>query len=209
MSSQHEIALQRLVAQQLAQPRARQLDIDDAQVSRAESTAVDVLRGTRGVVREDLFRHWNESGVGTDGQRGYHLLWQLAQRGTVCLGPMDGNRQQRIVLVDEWITRPRMLEGDDALAELATRYVHSHGPATVRDLARWAGVTTAVARTAAELAAAVLGRSEIDGTECLHDPAVADLLATRRAGARGVFLLPGDRRCVRDAAWRRRRLMPS
>ena len=174
-----------------ARTRARQLDIDDAVVSHAAHVAGHALDGTRGLVREDLYHHWNEAGLRTDGQRGYHLLWQLAQRGTVCLGPLDGGSRQRIVLVDEWIARPRVLDDDEALAELAGRYFRSHGPATVRDLARWAGLTQTVARTATKLAAPTLGRTEIDGTEHLYDPEIADLLAIRRSAARGVLLLPG------------------
>jgi hypothetical protein len=174
-----------------ARTRARGLGIDDALISRATDTAIGALTGTRGLVREDLYRHWNEAGVDTDAQRGYHLLWHLAQRGVVCLGPLDGGRQQRIVLLDEWITHPRALEDDEALAELAARYFRGHGPATVRDLARWAGLTQTVARAATELAAPTLGRTAIDGTEHLHDPQIAELLAARRSAARGVLLLPG------------------
>lgn len=174
-----------------ARARARQLGIDDALVARAADIAVGALTGTRGLVRASLYRRWHEAGVDTDGQRGYHLLWQLAQRGVVCLGPLDGGRQQRIVLLDEWVTHPRQLEGDEALAELAVRYFRGHGPATVRDLARWAGLTQTTARTATELAGPTLGRTTIDGTEHLGDPAIADLLAARRSAARGVLLLPG------------------
>ena len=174
-----------------ARTRARQLGLDDRLISHSADIATGVLSGTRGLVRDDLYRHWNAAGVDTDGQRGYHLLWQLAQRGVVCLGPLDGGAQQRIVLLDEWITRSRRLEDDEALAELAARYFRGHGPATVRDLARWAGLTQKVARIATELAAPTLDRTVIDGTEHLHDPEIAGQLAARRSAARGVILLPG------------------
>ena len=44
------------------------------------------------------------------------------------------------MLSDEWIPAPRRLERDEALAELALRFFRGHGPATVADLARWAGL---------------------------------------------------------------------
>ena len=54
-------------------------------------------------------------------------------------GPVDDG-EQRFVLLDEWIPAPRRLEREEALAELALRFFRGHGPATVKDLARWAGL---------------------------------------------------------------------
>jgi hypothetical protein len=84
-----------------------------------------------------------------DGQRGYHLLWRLAQTGLVCLGPVRG-KQQTFVLLDEWVPDPRRLARDEALTELAGRYFRSRGPATVHDFATWAGLTVADARAGLE-----------------------------------------------------------
>ena len=50
------------------------------------------------------------------------------------------------VLVRDWLPRPKPIERDAALAELARRYLAGHGPATDRDLARWAGMTLGDAR---------------------------------------------------------------
>src|SRR5206468_3687316 len=59
---------------------------------------------------------------------------------TLCLGPTkDG--EQLFVLLDAWVPAPRRLEREEALAELTLRYFAGHGPATVADLVRWAGLT--------------------------------------------------------------------
>ncbi len=68
-----------------------------------------------------------------------------------CLGPADG-RDQSYVLVDEWITTSRELVRDEALGELARRYYLSHGPATLKDSARWAKLTMPDAKLGTELA---------------------------------------------------------
>jgi hypothetical protein len=128
--------------------------------------------------------------VATAGQRGYHLLWHLAQTGTVCFGPVrDG--EQLIVLLDEWITDPRRPDREEALGELAERYFRGHGPATVKDFIRWTGLTAADVRAGLALARPRLASVDVDGVEYLLDPATPDLLTAHRGRAREVFLLPG------------------
>ena len=86
------------------------------------------------------------------GQRGIHVLGQLAQEGLLCLGPREG-RQPTFVLLDDWIPRSRDLPREEALAVLATRYFASHGPATLQDFTWWSGLTMVVLQALAHLAA--------------------------------------------------------
>jgi hypothetical protein len=170
--------------------RRAQLGIDEAAVERAGDVARDLLAGVGSARRADLMAAWDAKGVPTDGQRGYHLLWHLAQSGTVCLGPVrDG--EQLVVLVADWVRAARRLDREEALGELATRYFRSHGPATAKDLARWVGLPAADVKAALALARPALDRLEVDGVEHLLDPRTPDLLAACRRQALGVFLLPG------------------
>ncbi len=122
--------------------RRARLGLDERTLERARELAVEALAGGRRLSRDDLLAVWDGAGLATTAQRGYHLLWHLAQTGTLCFGPVrDG--QQLIVLIEVWIPRPRRLERDEALAELAWRYFRSHGPATVKDLMRWAHLVAA------------------------------------------------------------------
>jgi Winged helix DNA-binding domain len=50
------------------------------------------------------------------------------------------------VLTRDWIGRQQPVDRDAALAELARRYLAGHGPASDRDLARWAGLPLRDAR---------------------------------------------------------------
>lgn len=73
-------------------------------------------------------------------------IW--AHTGTSCKPPGDAFQLAAHLPVPQ-----RELEGDDALRELTRRYITSHGPATVQDLAWWSGLTV----TSAKRGAALLG----------------------------------------------------
>ncbi|MFK3979190.1 winged helix DNA-binding domain-containing protein [Micromonospora sp. NPDC050397] len=170
--------------------RRAQLGLEPDTLERARELTVEALAGGRRLCRDDLLGLWGGAGLATTGQRGYHLIWHLAQTATICFGPVrDG--EQMIVLVDEWIPRPRRPERDEALGELALRYFRGHGPATVADFTRWANLLAADVRTGLALARPVLARVEVDGVEYLMDPLTPDLLDAHRSAAGGVFLLPG------------------
>ena len=166
--------------------RRAYLGIGDLDVERARDIVVAGLTGRRVMTREALLGSVEAGGVSTQGQRGYHLLWYLAQTGTLVLGPADG-RQQTFALLDEWVPHPRRLEREEALGELARRYFASHGPATAKDLARWSGLTMAQVRTGIGVAGAALATLELDGIPYLLAPETLDVAAP----AARVHLLPG------------------
>jgi hypothetical protein len=85
------------------------------------------------------------TGVRAEGQALYHLLFQASLRGLVVRGPMAG-RNQAYVLVRDWLPDAKPVDRDRALGEFARRYLAGHGPATDRDLARWAGIPLRDAR---------------------------------------------------------------
>ena len=170
--------------------RRAALGLTDDDIEEARAVVVAALAGGRAMRRDALLAAMADGGVPTTGQRGYHLLWFLAQSATLCLGPTDGG-DQLFVLLDEWVRSPRRLEREEALGELTLRYFRSHGPATVKDLVRWAGSTVRDVRTGLAIARPQLARIEIDGVEHFLDPETPDRLAACRAEARGVFLLPG------------------
>jgi hypothetical protein len=166
------------------------LGIEESAIEQARQLAYAALQGGRRLRRAELMAAWEAGGVSTAGQRGIHLLGHLARLGDLCLGPVEGG-QQAIVLVQEWIRQPRHLEREEALGELAERYFRSHGPATAKDLQRWAGLVVADVRAGIALARPRLERLELDGVEHLLDPGTPDRLAASRREARGTYLLPG------------------
>jgi hypothetical protein len=129
--------------------RYRQLELDDATLARGRRAVEKTLRGGMSLSRPALYRMLDAAGVSTAGQRGLHILGWLAQKGVICFGARDG-KQQTFALLDEWVPESRSLARDEALAELAARYVASHGPATAEDFSWWTGLPLRDARAAVE-----------------------------------------------------------
>jgi hypothetical protein len=85
-------------------------------------------------------------GIRTVGQATVHLLFAAVLRGVAVLGPVrDG--EHVFAHAGEWLglepRPPEPLTGEsrqEALTELARRYLRGHGPATAGDLAKWAGL---------------------------------------------------------------------
>lgn len=92
------------------------------------------------------------AGIDTSKQRLYHILWYAAQSGMIFIGPMK-NKQQTLLLMEDWVLKTKPLSLEEALQKLAIRYVTSHGPATVHDFAWWSGLTIANAKKGLQSAA--------------------------------------------------------
>jgi hypothetical protein len=128
-----------------ARRRLEQVGLTQAQVDRGASAIERALAGAGPLTRDQIRDRVAAAGVRSEGQSLYHLLFLASLRGTVVRGPMVG-KQHAFVLVRDWIGEPPPVDRDAALAELARRYLAGHGPATERDLARWAGLPLRDAR---------------------------------------------------------------
>jgi hypothetical protein len=124
--------------------------------------------------RAELVRALAAKGVRIDaaGQAPAHLVGYAALTGLVCRGPdLDGD-EASYVLLEDWAGRGREMGSEDALAELARRYLAGHGPAAPEDLAAWSGLPVGRARRAFDLIAGELAEVELDGRR-LWAPKVA------------------------------------
>jgi hypothetical protein len=159
--------------------RHRQLELSDADFASAATIARDLLVGGAHATRAEMLAAFDAGGVSTAGQRGVHLLGRLSYTGQIVL-----SGQKRYALLADWARHPRSLTRDEALRELALRYFTGHGPATVQDLAWWAGVTLTDARAGLAAARDELVELEVDGTTYLHRPGL-------EPAESGVHMLPG------------------
>lgn len=141
--------LHKLTAPPQATSTARRLAQEGISPAAAERGVAVVERSlakhgplTRAQLRERIAA----VGVPVNGQALVHILALASQRGLIVRGPLIG-AEQAYVLVRDWLgAAPARMERDTALGELAHRYLAGHGPATDRDLARWAGLPLADAR---------------------------------------------------------------
>ncbi len=133
---------------------------DDA--GRGVAAAEAALASEGPLTRAQLRDRIAAAGVRTEGQALVHILALASLRGLIVRGPMTG-RQHAFVLVRDWLGRPPpALPRDLALAELARRYLAGHGPATDRDLAKWAGLPLGDARRGlAGIAGSITIRGEL------------------------------------------------
>jgi hypothetical protein len=106
-----------------------------------EKALVEEGPQTRPQLRERL----DAAGVPTAGQALVHLLFLATLRGSAVRGPMVG-QEHAFVLVRDWLGEQGPVDREQALAELARRYLAGHAPADERDLARWAGLPLRDAR---------------------------------------------------------------
>jgi len=115
------------------------------EVERAVGVIEKALVAEGPLTREQLRERLDEAGMQTAGQALIHLFFLASVRGIVVRGPMAG-KQHAYVLVRDWLDKPKQIDRDVALAELARRYLVGHAPADDRDLARWAGLPLRDAR---------------------------------------------------------------
>jgi hypothetical protein len=167
--------------------RRAQLGLTEADADRAVDVLGAALTGGGRLTRAQCLATLREAGIGTDGQRGYHLLWYASVRGVTCVAPTIGT-EQTFALLDEWAPEQRRPERDEALALLAHRYVRGHGPVTDREFAGWSGLTLTDARRGLTAAADLLSTVRVDGEPMYVDATLTD---TSRAPAAEVLALPG------------------
>jgi hypothetical protein len=104
----------------------------------------------------------------------------------ICSGPQR-EKQSTFALLDEVSPAARALERDEALAELACRYLAGHAPATANDLAWWSGLTLSDCRAAFALAGNRICAETIDSAQYWR-PAGSEPASRKNAGT---YLLPG------------------
>jgi hypothetical protein len=176
--------------------RRDQLELDEQTVEHARTVALDSLSGGRELTRSGFLAALETNGIAIGGQRGYHLIANLALTGTLCWGPLNGS-QQSLVLLDDWVRMPRRLEREEALGEFVLRYLAGHGPATVKDFVWWSQLTVADARVGFSVVRDRLTELDVDGV--LHylpgarlagatDPGTPGLKPVQRSP---VLALPG------------------
>ncbi|NHI16109.1 winged helix DNA-binding domain-containing protein [Microbacterium excoecariae] len=174
----HLAALLGLTAERIRAQTARrrqQLGLDEGVLARARGILEPAL-AERPRTRAELLALWQADGIDTSAGRGYHLLFHHAVGGLAHWGAFAGDEQLFTA------TAAPAPAGDDALVDIARRYVAARGPVTEADLAWWLKLPKTQVRRAA--ASADLEVVDVGGA-----PHVAS--APADPGDTGVTLVPG------------------
>ena len=152
--------------------RHRQLQLDEPGLLDATLEAImSLIADRRFMTRRAIGDRFAErSGVARAGEQLGHVLMVAELRGLICSGPSDGPHHT-YALVDEVVAPTPGIDRDEALVRLAHRFFAGHGPADVKDFARWSSLTIADTRAALAQLNDVLERVEVGGMELWSDPA--------------------------------------
>jgi hypothetical protein len=142
--------------------RQRELGLDARTLSRAEKVVASALEGGNRLTRDEIAAVFDRRKLDREGQRMPYLLMHCELVALIGSGGRRG-KQQTYALLDERVPAGRSLDRQEALAELTRRYLTSHGPATVKDMSWWSGLTMTDIRTALATIGDEVGSEEIDG----------------------------------------------
>jgi Winged helix DNA-binding domain len=142
--------------------RQQQLELDDKTLARSRILVTKALQRNQQLKREAIYSLLEDGHIPAGNQRGYHILWRLAQEGIICFAARQG-KQPTFALLDEWVKPTKKLNREEALAELTKRYFVGHGPATLHDYTWWSGLKISETEVGIEMVASSL-RKETSGT---------------------------------------------
>ena len=170
----------------------RAFGLTEAQLLALIDAVAEALSGpplTRAELADAVVERTGEEALREKLQQGFGAyLKPAAFRGRLCFGPGDGQKV-RFTRPDVWLGRDiEGPDGDDALREIARRYLAVHGPATREDLRRWWATTPAAA---GKLLRSLEDAREVDVEgETLWMLAADAAEAAAMGSASGVRLLP-------------------
>lgn len=168
-----------------SQKRRDALELDDKTLARCHQVFIKTLQGGKQKSRAEMYAALQAVGISVEGQRGYHILWNAALHGLICLASTDA-KEQNYALLEEWVKPVKARTRDEALAELAWRYFSSRGPATLKDFIWWSGLSATEARAGFEDIKAKLISETVDKTVYWMSPDIT--LPKEKVSA---FALPG------------------
>ncbi len=140
----------------------RKHGLDAAMVKRSRARILKALSGGTHWTRAELAQAICPGKETIRGERLAYFIMRAELDGVICSGRMRG-KQHTYALLEERVAPAPTLPRDEALAEVARLYVSGHGPAQVRDLANWCGLSLADAKRGLEANGSELQQLSIGG----------------------------------------------
>lgn len=126
--------------------RRRELGLDEEKLARGLREIKEILEDSEPLTRGEMVDRLIGRGFGIErkGQAAYHLIACAGLKGIIVMGPERPGGVQTYVLSDLPAGKP--MPKEEALAELAKRYLLGYGPASAADFAAWSGLPAATAK---------------------------------------------------------------
>jgi hypothetical protein len=163
----------------------RKLEIDAAVASQTITAIIRALQGGKHMTSAELATVLQQAGIAGIEERLLYLILYAELEGIICSGARQG-KQFTYALLDEHAPAAKLLQRDEALAELARRYFTSHGPATLQDYGWWSGLTVADVKASLALIQSELHQEVIDGQTYW----MGEALPVTKSASPTVYLLP-------------------
>jgi hypothetical protein len=182
--------------------------LDAGTARRGIAALTRALDDGRHRTRAELAAVVADAGLPATGQPFAMLLALAELDAVVCSGARRGNHAT-YALVDHRVPAARhALAHPDAVVELARRYFHSRGPATVADFVWWSGLAPADARASVDALRDTLVAHDHAGQTYWRADAPAPRATTpprrRRASSRATRSASSRRSSSHGATWPRR-----
>jgi hypothetical protein len=190
IAAEDEPLLHTLTTPQLRTNSDRRLSeegVSSAAAERGVAAIVKALGDDGPMTRAQIRAVLAQARVPRAGQAMVHILFRATLDGLIVRGPMIGG-DHAFALVADWLGERPKINRDQALAELARRYLAGHGPADAHDLAKWAQLRLRDARAGLTAIASELDQRP-DGLVDLHRHELVPLPPPRLLGPFDPLLL--------------------
>ncbi|MBC2277676.1 winged helix DNA-binding domain-containing protein [Listeria welshimeri] len=126
----------------ICRPHRKKLGLTEEILSKA-SKIVETFVAKEVVTRKELANHLAENNLPNAGITFAQLLVYLSSRKIICSGPNETFRNTELIP-----KQTHIFTREEAVQELAKRYLQSHAPATLKDFCFWSGLTVTDAKMA-------------------------------------------------------------
>jgi hypothetical protein len=163
----------------------RDQGLDKTLLKRSNKIIVKALEQGKHLTKKEIGDLLKKARIDTNDLRLTFIIIRAELDQLVCNGARRG-KQFTYALLDQRAPDAKLLKKDEALAEIGKRYFTSRGPATIKDLTWWSGLSPADARKSVEIIKSQLTAESVNGETYYYYPA----LTVKKSSKSQIHLLP-------------------
>ncbi|HEV8283248.1 MAG TPA: winged helix DNA-binding domain-containing protein [Chitinophagaceae bacterium] len=147
----------------------RRVRLSNKIVKQSNDVLAKALQGQKHLTRDELKTALQKARIATDDLRFIHIMIHAELDGIICSGPRKG-KQFTYTLINERAPKAKLIDREEALAELVKRYFTSHGPATLQDFSWWSGLPMTDVKKGMEMVKSYFKKQVIEGRDYFFKP---------------------------------------